>query len=276
LMLAFIGGISRALARGETPDCNCFGALHSARVGWRALARNVALAALAAFVAVRGPGPSITAWVGDRSALELVALGAGILAAALLAWALRMWWVNRALRRHLVELHEVADAIPPGLPVGAMAPDFEVMDVDGDTLTLRSLRARGLPIALLLTPAGCGSSENVLPELERLQEVAKERLTLGFVGRGSISLYRAGGETLLRDAVEQDPVLAEEMDKLLEFAVAYRMFDTPSAVILTPEGTIASATVTGRLAIEALLRVTMVRAAPSTATALAAAQQPAA
>src|SRR5215204_5851556 len=44
LMLAFVGGISNALARGEQPDCNCFGALHSAPAGRRTLARNSALA----------------------------------------------------------------------------------------------------------------------------------------------------------------------------------------------------------------------------------------
>src|SRR5947207_6420697 len=34
LLLLFIAGIGASLARGRTPDCHCFGQLHSAPVGW--------------------------------------------------------------------------------------------------------------------------------------------------------------------------------------------------------------------------------------------------
>src|SRR4051794_22647862 len=41
LLLAFCAGVGRALARGETPDCNCFGRVRSAPVGPGTLARNL-------------------------------------------------------------------------------------------------------------------------------------------------------------------------------------------------------------------------------------------
>jgi uncharacterized membrane protein YphA (DoxX/SURF4 family) len=50
LLGVFVAGVSVALVRGTEADCHCFGQLHSAPVGWRTLARNVLLAAMAGFV----------------------------------------------------------------------------------------------------------------------------------------------------------------------------------------------------------------------------------
>ena len=54
LLLAFIIGISINLARGRTPDCHCFGQLHSAPAGWSTLARNAVLASAAGFLVWQG------------------------------------------------------------------------------------------------------------------------------------------------------------------------------------------------------------------------------
>jgi uncharacterized membrane protein YphA (DoxX/SURF4 family) len=50
LLLVFVVGIGYNLARGRTPDCHCFGQLHSAPAGWPTLVRNAVLAALAGLV----------------------------------------------------------------------------------------------------------------------------------------------------------------------------------------------------------------------------------
>ena len=55
LLIAFVAGIALAMRRGRAPDCNCFGQVHSAPAGRWTLARNAALAALAAFVAWGAP-----------------------------------------------------------------------------------------------------------------------------------------------------------------------------------------------------------------------------
>jgi hypothetical protein len=52
VLVVFSGAIVRLLLRGEAPDCNCFGVLHSSRVGPWMLVRNVGLAAGAAVVAM--------------------------------------------------------------------------------------------------------------------------------------------------------------------------------------------------------------------------------
>ena len=75
LLLLFVAGISINLARGKKPECHCFGQLHSAPAGWRTLARNGALAAIAGFVLWEGresAGPSAVGWLG---ALERPARG---------------------------------------------------------------------------------------------------------------------------------------------------------------------------------------------------------
>src|SRR3954447_5149735 len=87
LLAAFTAAIVNALARGDAPDCGCFGALHSAPVGRRQVVRNAALGAPALFVVVAGPGSAIAA--GGASAA--IALFLGLAACSLLAVSLHLW-----------------------------------------------------------------------------------------------------------------------------------------------------------------------------------------
>jgi uncharacterized membrane protein YphA (DoxX/SURF4 family) len=54
LLLAFITAIAVNLAQGRKPDCQCFGQIQSKPIGWPTLARNGALAALAALIVWTG------------------------------------------------------------------------------------------------------------------------------------------------------------------------------------------------------------------------------
>src|SRR5260221_9700642 len=90
LLVAFCAAIARVMARGESPDCHCFGQLHSGPVGWRTLARNGVLLALALVMVVAGrdePGPSAVAWTGrlDAVAWALAALALTVVAAVTFA-----------------------------------------------------------------------------------------------------------------------------------------------------------------------------------------------
>src|SRR4051794_29014305 len=46
LLLVFMAGIGTAMRNGVTPDCNCFGQIHSAPAGRSTLVRNAVLGAL--------------------------------------------------------------------------------------------------------------------------------------------------------------------------------------------------------------------------------------
>src|SRR5205814_4765308 len=56
LLLMFVAGIGYNLAQGRTPDCHCFGQLHSSPAGWSTLIRNLVLALVAGLVVGFGRG----------------------------------------------------------------------------------------------------------------------------------------------------------------------------------------------------------------------------
>src|SRR5438552_6670228 len=54
LLFLFIAGMSYQMAKGNAPDCHCFGQLHSEPVGKSSLIRNIVLLLIAAFLAASG------------------------------------------------------------------------------------------------------------------------------------------------------------------------------------------------------------------------------
>ena len=181
LLAAFSVGIVNALAHGQTPDCNCFGAFHSAPAGRGQLVRNAVLAALAGFVAVAGPGSSLDAVVAGRGRSAGVAVLGGATLALLVA-SLELWRQRRHLREQLTGARRIINAIPPGLAVGALAPGFAIRGANGDTVTLDDLRSRGRPVALVFGAPGCGPCSALAPELPRWQKALAGKLTVGPVG----------------------------------------------------------------------------------------------
>ena len=266
LLLLFVAGISFNLARGHKPDCHCFGQLHSAPAGWKTLARNGVLAALAGFVLWRGwedAGPSAFAWLGNLTVIGVVGLMAGLVVLGIMA----MQWlvlINlfRQNGRLLVRLDAVekrlgaADlaAIPSedqpeeqrrGLPPGSPAPAFSLPGLYGETHTLDSLRAPDKPVVLLFTDPDCGPCTALLPEIGRWQREHPEALTISLVSRGSVEENRA---KTAEHGVER--VLLQED---WEVAESYEVKGTPSAVLVNPEGTIGGTLAEGPEEISALV-----------------------
>lgn len=250
LLLGFIGAIVRALSLGRTPDCHCFGQLHSAPAGGGALARNAALAAGAALIVWRGPGPTVGDWLSTRSAAELAVVATGAAAAALALLSLRLWRDNRRLKRE-PQAARRDRAVQSGLPIGAPAPDFALPAVGGRTKSLEILRSPGQPVALVFMDPGCGPCRALLPELRRWQLQLSQALTIAVISRDSDDDADPGkGQNGL------DHVL---LQKRSEVSDAYRVRGTPSAVVVSSAGTIASSPAAGALAIEALIRITLRR-----------------
>jgi peroxiredoxin len=250
LLLGFIAGISNALLHGEAPDCHCFGQLQSEPAGHGTLVRNVVLAALAAFVTVAGPGPSVTA---------------GIAAVVLGALALRLWQTNRDLRRHLDNAHAQLALFPPGLPVGTPAPAFSLPDIHGETVTLDALRARGRPVVLVFVSPGCGPCETWSPELFRWQAMLADEITIAIISDGTPAQNRA----IFGDSGAQ--VLLQET---LEVTKAYRVGGTPVTVLINAEGMVASKPISGAIAGESFIRLTVRRAAAASRSAQIAPARP--
>jgi peroxiredoxin/uncharacterized membrane protein YphA (DoxX/SURF4 family) len=251
LLLGFIGGITNALARGRTPDCHCFGQIHSSPAGWGTVARNAVLAAAAGFVVVEGSGPALDSWIGERSDLEIVAVSSGIAILALAAAALRLWSDNRRLRRDLAAGGGAVGPARQGLPVGEQAPGFSLSGLRGETLTLDSIRSAGRPIALVFVDPGCGPCKTLLPDIGRWQSTLASSLSIVLVSRGKVE------ENL--PASEEHGIADVLLQEDNEVAQAYGVAGTPSAVIVGADGRIASAAAAGSPTIEALIRLTLRR-----------------
>jgi uncharacterized membrane protein YphA (DoxX/SURF4 family) len=74
LLAVFIGGMIWQMAKGNAPDCHCFGAIHSEPVSKKSLIRNCIFAILAFFLVAQGArdqGLSLTDLTGEM-ALQLI------------------------------------------------------------------------------------------------------------------------------------------------------------------------------------------------------------
>jgi peroxiredoxin len=132
-----------------------------------------------------------------------------------------------------------------GLPVGSEAPRFSLKGLHGETLTLESLRSSGNPVMMLFTDPGCGPCTAKLPEIGRWQQEYPDRLAISLVSRGEVEENRAKAQEhgLTNVLLQED----------WEVSQAYRVAGTPSAVLLTPEGTIATPVVDGAQSIRTLV-----------------------
>lgn len=264
LLLAFVAGIGFNLARGNQPDCHCFGQLHSEPAGWPTLIRNGVLAAVAGFILVQGwndVGASTVAWVAKVSALQVLMVVVVAIVFALLAvegWVLvHLLQQNGRLLLRLDALESSVQTGQPviptvaggrlgaGLPVGAMAPSFDLPDVHGMRMTLAALMSSGKPVMLLFSNPDCGPCNELLPEIGRWQREQEKKLTFALVTRGDVVGNRAkSDEHGIRHVLLQEN---------REVAQAYQASATPSAVLVRPDGAIGSPLVMGAEAIRSLV-----------------------
>lgn len=255
LLLTFAAGIANALARGRTPDCHCFGSLHSAPAGRATLARNLGLAAVAGVVAFQGPDTEVGEWVAARTTAELVAVGIAAAALALAALSLRLWKENRRLKRALVQAREAREPEPEGLPVGMPAPSFELQSLAGEAGTLESLRAGDRPVLLAFLDPSCGPCHLLAPHLARWQATLRERVAICAISEGDPERVRAAwGSYGLEVLLDPDSEVTRR---------AYRVLTWPSALAIGPGGTIAHELVYSQDAMEALLRALLRGPLPS-------------
>jgi thiol-disulfide isomerase/thioredoxin len=264
LLLIFTSAIAVSLARGRAPDCHCFGQLHSSPAGWPTLGRNAGLAAVAALIAGLGwkaPGPSAVGWLANLNAsgialvvISSVALGAIGLAAWGLLHALRAYGrllvriesIEASLGQVGIALPATADAgdFRPGLPVGAAAPSFALPDLNGETVTLEAL-LDGRGSLLVFSNPGCGPCRGLMPDVARWQREHAHALTIALISGGAVNANReeAAQHDLQRVLLETGSATSDD----------YGVAGTPSAVLVAPDGTIASPLAGGAEAIEALL-----------------------
>jgi peroxiredoxin/uncharacterized membrane protein YphA (DoxX/SURF4 family) len=247
-----------ALARGQKPDCHCFGALHSRPVGASTIVRNVVLAAGAAYVLAEGSGPTIASWwrslssAGHADAVIAAVLGLAVLIEGVVAWRLFLGYGRLLMRVDELETASAAASGAParhpsghGLAIGTPAPEFALEGLYGETLTLASLTSLARPVVLVFTDPHCGPCGALTPELAAWQQALAGRVTLAVVSRGA----PADNATKFATAGLHSVVVQHDA----EVSDAYLVPGTPSAVIVGADGAVASGVAAGADAIRRLV-----------------------
>lgn len=271
LLLVFTAAIGSNLARGRRPDCHCFGQLHSEPVGWKAVARNALLGAIAAFIVVagwNGPGPSVVAWLLPLTTWQRAGIVGGTLGlvglAAQTAVLLALVRQNRQILLRLAapsSTPRVGVSTPspplaaptpvaatprvPGRRIGSPAPAFTLPDVEGGSVTVETLRRLGQPIVLFFTDPVCGTCLSLLPEIALWQRDNSGTFTLAMVSRGTPeeNALATGEHGVGRVLLQKDREVAE----------AYGVLGTPSAVLIRADGAIGSQLAQGEAEIRQLV-----------------------
>lgn len=241
LLAAFTAAIVRLLARGEHPNCSCFGAASSAPIGPATLVRNGLLLALAALVvlgALRYPQIPLGLPLEVGVGLALI-----VAMAVVLIWTLGQ---VHALRRRVDE-QALSTLGAEGLPVGAVAPEFELLAGERARIDLASLLAPGKAVLLVFVHPGCDLCAALARELPRWQSRVRESLTIALVGNGDLDEHLAWGRA---QEVGDIPVLVQQGN---EAALRYRVRGTPSAVLIGADGRVAGAVARGAIAVRELI-----------------------
>lgn len=246
LLALFMAGVAAAMARGEAPDCNCFGQIGSAPAGKGTLIRNAVIAAVAIFVGVYGPGVDPGSWLSPRTNAEIAVLILVVGAASLAVVVVSFRTERRDLRRELVEAQEALALFPAGLPVGADAPGFELPNPDGEKVSLAQLVARGRPVAIVFVSPTCRPCHYMFPDISRWQQSLSERLTITLVVHGERAEVAELSAKFSLSNTLSDP-------KANVFR-AYRGQGTPSMVIVTPDGKVGIRIRSSHGAVEAAIR----------------------
>ena len=256
LLSLFVLAIAVSLARGRRPDCHCFGQIHSKPIGWGLAGRDLALAALGVIVISYGPRqPSFLIWMDSSVQFPGGSAFAAVVVALLILQGLAIFQLMRqngrvllrieALEKRFGEAPPEPPAAPQGVPVGDPAPEFELPDLDGNTVSLRRLTGAGKPVVLLFVKPECHACMAMLPEAAKWQHDAANRFQVAVISQGAAEDNRAyaakyGIRTFLLQA-------GQDVSDLFAARI------TPCAVVIRSDGVVASELVSGPQAIRSLI-----------------------
>jgi len=255
LLAAFTALVAVAVARGTEAECHCFGNVSSRPVGPGTLVRNVALLAMAGFVAAGGAGTSATAWVADLTTTEAVLASVCFVLALGVAFnAAFLFQLFRQNGRIWAELDALGSsggqAGPPAVSIGEPAPPLAALDLAGRPVDLGDLLDR-LPIPatrlmLVFASADCPACDPLLPEVGTRQRDEDAELQLALIALGSHDDVAA---KCSEHGIESAMVIED-----VEAPRPYGINGFPGAVIVDLDARVASRPAVGRVAVEELLR----------------------
>jgi len=271
LLTVFLFAIGIAMARGQQPDCHCFGQIHSEPVGWRTLLRNAGLAACAGWLLVGGRrplGPDLWAWfitlgIQQRKIAVIAACALGFVFFRLLE---RSRPKSAALESQPPAIDDIDDketlaepASPPrsqqpvrtkkvvagiGLPIGTTAPEFDLPGLNGERWSLHALREKHQDLMLIFTSPYCEPCQALAPLLVRWIREMNGLPQVVLISRGTVA------DNLAR--LKEFGTLTVLLQPDFEVAEAFDISSTPTAVLVSADGLIRSDLAMGAIAIKQL------------------------
>jgi thiol-disulfide isomerase/thioredoxin len=261
LLLAFAVIIAVNLINGRTPECHCFGQLHSRPISWTLVARNAALAIGAAAILREGPGMQIA--TAARRFTEIAAaqpLPVAALSVAVVGFALQGFLLLALFQQHgrlmlRMDKFEQSASVSgflglmpsplSGLPIGARAPSFELSS-GSSRAPLETVLRDGKPVVLVFSDPDCHACAELLPDIERWERQYAEMVTFVVISRAPASGNgAAGAKHVFRNTAWQQ--------ENREISESYKVYGVPAAVVLRPDATIGTWLASGRPAIQALV-----------------------
>src|SRR5687768_2015584 len=257
LLLSFTGGMIWQMAKGNAPDCHCFGQLHSEPVSRKTLVRNIIFSVLALVLIAQGrDNQGLDLTDSNSDAMQLILIFSVLALTAVVLFYLKKIVDSQSLILKRLEILEVMsrDGIPldrseaghpqDGLPIGAPFPDFSLSDTSGKVVTLSSALANNRPAVFLFVSPTCDPCKALVPEIERWEAELGERVNFVLLSSGSAS------DNSDKFAVFSDAVVLQEKREIAE-AVHARW--TPTALFVRADGTIGSHIAAGDVAIRELI-----------------------
>ena len=247
LLAVFIGGMIWQMAKGKAPDCHCFGAIHSEPVSKKSLIRNIVFAILSFSLVSRGAnnqGLSFSDLASEMALQLFLGLATiGLLGAVVFYLKKIAEQQTQIIRRiEILELvsHEGGREVQrdeagdphDSLPIGAVAPDFELPDLSGKITAFEHLLAKAKPMLFFFVSPTCTPCQALLPEIEEWQSELKDKVEFVFIstGKPKENAEKFGGANFKQILLQEDK----------EVSALFNAKWTPTAVFINADGLIAS------------------------------------
>lgn len=260
LLLAFVAGMAIQMIKGNAPDCHCFGQIHSEPVSPKSLIRNAVFLILPILLIISGresQGLNLFDTSGDNLQETPMQIIIGIAVVGLLVavvYFLKLISEQQTQIMRRIEILELTahdgtkevereDAAAPaeGMPIGSVAPEFVLPDLNGKEVALKDLLTPKKTTLFLFVSPTCNPCGALLPEIEEWQEEFKDKLRFVFIssGKAKENAEKLGGNSFKQVLLQKDREVAEI------FGAKW----TPTALFINPDGTIASRVAAGDSAI---------------------------
>lgn len=198
LLAVFTGAMAYQMARGNNPECHCFGQIQSEPISPLSVVRNALMMVPAIVLLLAGFGNQGTNLFYSNDSVMQFVLGiaiVGLLAAVVLILKKISEQQVQIMRRiEVMELVagseggdvERAEASHPheGLPIGGLFPDFELYDTSANKISLEMMRRAGVPTLFLFVSPTCNPCKALLPEIREWRKELMGRVNFAFISTG--------------------------------------------------------------------------------------------